>query len=192
MTMPLYGQNKDGDALNAAAENNSGGYREISIITAGDASHTLTTADAGVINISAALASGAVIKLPAATEARVGLRYRILFTGTMAAAATIDLPDSGTAVFVGVVEQERCGNAAGVAEHATNVRMTTVVTTLAQGEKSIELDENDVTFGGAIGTDLEFHYASTHEVVVTGTIKVNVATTALDGLQATMFTGTGY
>ena len=190
--MPLYGQNKDGKALNAAAENNSGGYREISVVTAGDESHTLTTADAGVINISAALASGAVIKLPAATAARVGLRYRILFTGTMAAAAQIDLPDSGTAVFVGVVEQERCGNAAGVAEHATNVRMTTVVTTLAQGEKSIELDENDVTFGGAIGTDLEFHYASIHEVIVTGTILVNVASTALDGLQATMFTGTGY
>jgi hypothetical protein len=189
--MPLYGQNKDGDALNAAAENNSGGYREISIITAGDASHTLTTADAGLINISAALASGAVIKLPAATEARVGLRYRILFTGTMAAAAQIDLPDSGTAVFVGLVEQERCGTAAGVAD-AADVNRTTVVTTLAQGEKSIELDENDVTFGGAIGTDLEFHYASTHEVVVTGTIKVNVASTALDAVQATMFTGTGY
>ena len=191
MAIPLYGQNKDGDALNAAAENNAGGYREISIITAGDSSHTLTTADAGVINISAALASGAVIKLPAATKARVGLRYRILFTGTMAAAATIDLPDSGTAVFVGVVTQNRSGNAAGVAD-AVAVNRTTVVTTLAQGEKSIELDENDVTFGGGIGTDLEFHYASTHEVIVTGTILVNVASTALDGLQATMFTGTGY
>ena len=191
MTMPLYGQNKDGDALNAAAENNAGGYREISIITAGDASHTLTTADAGVINISAALASGAVIKLPTATEARVGLRYRILITGTMAAAATIDLPDSGTAVFVGVVTQNRSGTGAGVAD-AVAVNRTTVVTTLAQGEKSIELDEDDVTFGGAIGTDLTFVYASTHEVIVSGTILVNVASTALDGLQATMFTGTGY
>ena len=191
MTMPLYGQNKDGNALNAAAENNAGGYREISIITAGDASHTLTTADAGIINISAALASGAVIKLPSATEARVGLRYRILFTGTMAAAAQIDLPDSGTAVYVGVVTQNRSGNGAGVADAAA-VNRTTVVTTLAQGEKSIELDENDATFGGAIGTDLEFVYASTHEVIVSGTILVNVATTALDGLQATMFTGTGY
>ena len=191
MTMPLYGQNKDGNALNAAAENNAGGYREISIITAGDASHTLTTADAGIINISAALASGAVIKLPAATVARVGLRYRILFTGTMAAAAQIDLPDSGTVVYVGVVTQNRSGNGAGVADAAA-VNRTTVVTTLAQGEKSIELDENDATFGGAIGTDLEFVYASTHEVIVSGTILVNVATTALDGLQATMFTGTGY
>tara|TARA_R100001244_G_scaffold14848_1_gene16433 strand:+ start:800 stop:1375 length:576 start_codon:yes stop_codon:yes gene_type:complete len=191
MSIPLYGQNKDGDALNSAAENNAGGYRDISIITAGDASHTLTTADAGVINISAALASGAVIKLPAATKARVGLRYRILFSGTMAAAATIDLPDSGTAVFVGVVTQNRSGNGAGVADAAA-VNRTTVVTTLAQGEKSIELDENDVTFGGAIGTDLEFYYASKHEVIVSGSILVNVASTALDGLQATMFTGTGY
>ena len=191
MSIPLYGQNKDGDALNAAAENNAGGYREISIITAGDASHTLTTADAGIINISAALASGAVIKLPSATEARVGLRYRILFTGTMAAAAQIDLPDSGTAVYVGVVTQNRSGTGAGVADAAA-VNRTTVVTTLAQGEKSIELDENDATFGGAIGTDLEFVYASTHEVIVSGTILVNLATTALDGLQATMFTGTGY
>ena len=191
MAIPLYGQNKDGDALNSAAENNAGGYREISIITAGDSSHTLTTADAGVINISAALASGAVIKLPAATKARVGLRYRILFTGTMAAAATIDLPDSGTAVFVGVVTQNRSGNGAGVADAAA-VNRTTVVTTLAQGEKSIELDENDVTFGGAIGTDLEFYYASIHEVIVSGTILVNAASTALDGLQVTMFTGTGY
>jgi len=191
MTMPLYGQNKDGNALNAAAENNAGGYREISIITAGDASHTLTTADAGIINISAALASGAVIKLPSATQARVGLRYKVIFTGTMAAACTIDLPDSGTAVYVGCVTQNRSGNAAGVAD-AADVNRTTVVTTLAQGEKSIELDENDVTFGGAIGTELDFLYASKHEVIVTGTILVNVASTALDGLQATMFTGTGY
>jgi len=191
MSMPLYGQNKDGNALNAASENNSGGYREISITTAGDASHTLTTADAGIINISAALGSGAVIKLPAATVARVGLRYRILFTGTMAAAAQIDLPNAGTAVYVGVVTQNRSGNGAGVADAAA-VNRTTVVTTLAQGEKSIELDQNDATFGGAIGTDLEFVYASTHEVIVSGTILVNVATTALDGLQATMFTGTGY
>jgi hypothetical protein len=109
----------------------------------------------------------------------------------MAAAAQIDLPDSGTAVYVGVVTQNRSGTGAGVAD-AADVNRTTVVTTLAQGEKSIELDENDVTFGGAIGTDLEFHYASIHEVIVTGTILVNVASTALDGLQATMFTGTGY
>ena len=58
MTMPLYGQNKDGDALNAAAENNSGGYREISIITAGDASHTLTTADADMAGVDS---SGGVV-----------------------------------------------------------------------------------------------------------------------------------
>jgi len=191
MTMPLYGQNKDGNALNAAAENNAGGYREISVITAGDASHTLTTADAGIINISAALASGAVIKLPTATQARVGLRYKVLITGTMAAAAKIQLPNAQVAVFVGCITQNRSGTAAGVAD-AADVNRTTVVTTLALGEKSLNLDENDVTFGGAIGTELEFLYASTHEVIITGTILVNVASTALDAVQATMFTATGY
>jgi len=191
MSMPLYGQNKDGNALNAAAENNAGGYREISVITAGDASHTLTTADAGIINISAALASGAVIKLPTATQARVGLRYKVLITGTMAAAAKIQLPNAQVAVFVGGITQNRSGTGAGVAD-AVAVNRTTVVTTLALGEKSLNLDENDVTFGGAIGTELEFLYASTHEVIITGTILVNVASTALDAVQATMFTDTGY
>ena len=191
MSMPLYGQNKDGNALNAAAENNAGGYREISVITAGDASHTLTTADAGIINISAALASGAVIKLPTATQARVGLRYKVLITGTMAAAAKIQLPNAQVAVFVGGITQNRSGTGAGVAD-AVAVNRTTVVTTLALGEKSLNLDENDVTFGGAIGTELEFLYASTHEVIITGTILVNVASTALDAVQATMFTATGY
>jgi len=191
MTMPLYGQNKDGNALNAAAENNAGGYREISVITAGDASHTLTTADAGIINISAALATGAVIKLPTATQARVGLRYKVLITGTMVAAAKIQLPNAQVAVFVGCITQNRSGTVAGVAD-AVAVNRTTVVTTLALGEKSLNLDENDVTFGGAIGTELEFLYASTHEVIITGTILVNVASTALDAVQATMFTDTGY
>ena len=56
----------------------------------------------------------------------------------------------------------------------------------------MELDENDETFGGAIGSDLEFVYASKTKVIVSGRVLVNVATTALDGLTATMFTGTGY
>jgi len=190
--IPLYGQNKDGNALDAVSNWAAPGYNEITVVTAGDASHTLTAANAGITIISAALASGAVIKLPRVNEDTLGLKFRLLYTGTMAAASKIQLEDDDPAVFVGVVQQERCGNAAGVAEHATNVRMTTVVTTAAAGEKSMELDENDETFGGAIGTDLEFFYASTHAVIVTGNVLVNVATTALDGLQATMFTGTGY
>jgi len=190
MGIPLYGQNKAGNALGAAA--NSAGYKEITVVTAGDASHTLSVADAGVVFINCALASGAVIQLPAATTANIGLRYRILFGGTMAAACSIELPEAYSNVFVGVITQERCGNGAGVAEHATNVRMTTIVTKQSDGEKALELDENDETFGGAIGTDLQFEYASADIVVVSGTSYVNVATTALDGLQATSFTGTGW
>jgi len=190
--IPLYGQNKDAVALDAVSNWAAPGFNEITVVTAADDSHTLTAADAGITVISAALADGAVIKLPRVNDSTLGLKFRLLYTGTMAGASKIQLENDDPAVFVGVVQQERCGNAVGVAEHATNVRMTTVVTTHAQQEKSMELDEDDVTFGGAIGTDLEFFYASTHAVIVTGNVLVNVATTALDGLQATMFTDAGY
>ena len=190
MAIPLYGQNKAGEALKSAA--NSVGYKEITVVTAGDASHTLSESDAGVIFINCALASAAVIKLPQAKESNIGLRYRILFGGTMAAACSIELPNAYSNVFAGVITQERCGNASGVAEHATAVRMTTIVTKQSDGEKALELDENDETFGGAIGTDLQFEYASADVVIVSGKSYVNVATTALDGLQATSFTATGW
>ena len=164
------------------------GVKTITVVTAADASHTLTPGDAGLVVISAALASGAVIKLPAA-DTNVGLYYRLLYTGTMAVASKIQLPEGGTGNFSGVVTQNRCGNGAGVADAAA-VNRTTVVP--GSSKQSIELDENDETFGGGIGTDLEFFYASPTEVIVTGTIHVNVVTTALDGLAATMFTTTGY
>jgi len=189
MAIPLYGQNKAGEKLNSLVKNT--GYKEISVVTAGDASHTLSEDDGGVIFISAALASAAVIKLPAANQSTIGLKYRILMGGVLAAAAKISLPDAETAVFVGVITQERCGNAAGVAD-AVAVNKTTIVTTQAQGEQTMELDENDVTFGGAIGTDLTFEYASSDVVIVSGKTCVNVASTALDGLQATTFTATGW
>ena len=48
------------------------------------------------------------------------------------------------------------------------------------------------TFGGGIGTDLTFKYVAEDVVFVTGDIMVNLADTAIDALQATSFTGTGY
>ena len=190
MGHPLYGSIKADNALDSVVRNV--GYREITTITAGDASHTLDNADGGTIFITAALASAAVIKLPEATIDRIGLKYRVVMGGTLAAAAKISLPDAKNSVFAGVITQERCGNAAGVAEHATAVRMTTIVCETSSAEKTMELDENDETFGGAIGTDLTFEYVDEDVVFVTGVSTVNLATTALDGLQATTFTGTGY
>ena len=191
MAIPLYGQNKDGDALGALSKNV--GYKEISTITAGHASHTLSEEEGGIILVSAAMASGAVIQLPLATVHNIGLEYRIIFAGTMAAAMTIDLKNAGSAVYAGVVHVQRCGNAAGVSDAAAQtVVETTIVTTFAQGEKSLELDENDVTFGGGIGTDLLFNYVSPDVVFISGNIMVNVADTAIDALQATSFTATGW
>jgi hypothetical protein len=191
MSIPMYGSNKVGDALSNVA--NNAGYKDISIITAGDASHTLSAADGGLVFISAALASAAVIKLPEATVENIGLKYNIVFGGTMAAAASIELPNAKDSLFTGVVFQERCGNAAGVTDSGSQVvNRTTIVCTLAQAEKALELDENDVTFGGGIGTDLTFSYVAKDVVFVTGTLMTNLADTALDALQATSFTGTGY
>ena len=152
MAIPLYGQNKAGGILNNLVNND--GYREITVITAADDSHTLAASDGGLIFITAALASGAVIKLPEATSENVGLKYNIVFGGTMAAAASIELPNAKDSVFAGVVHVQRCGNAAGVADAAAQtVVETTVVTNVSDAEKALELDENDVTFGGGIGTD---------------------------------------
>ena len=191
MGIPMYGQNKAGQALSGVVKN--AGYREISIVTAADDTHTLTADDGGIIFITAALASGAVIKLPEATADNVGLEYRIVFAGTMAAAASIELPNAKNSVFAGVVHVQRCGTAAGVTDAAgQTVVETTVVTKLSDGETALELDENDVTFGGGIGTDLTFNYVAKDVVFVSGDIMVNVADTAIDAVQSTTFTGTGY
>ena len=191
MGIPMYGQNKAGQALSGVVKN--AGYKEISTVTAGDSSHTLTADDGGFIWITAALPSAAVIKLPEATPENIGLQYRIVFGGTMAAACSIDLPNAKNSVYAGVVHVQRCGNAAGVADAAAQtVVETTVVTKVSDGEKALELDENDVTFGGGIGTDLTFSYVAEDVVFVTGDIMVNVADTAIDAVQSTSFTGTGY
>ena len=111
----------------------------------------------------------------------------------MAAACSIDLPNAKNSVYAGVVHVQRCGTAAGVSDAAAQtVVETTVVTKVSDGEKALELDENDVTFGGGIGTDLTFSYVAEDVVFVTGDIMVNVQDTAIDAVQSTSFTGTGY
>ena len=191
MAIPMYGQNKAGGILNNLVNND--GYKEITVITAADDSHTLSASDGGIIFISAALASASVIKLPEATSENVGLKYNIVFGGTMAAAASIELPNAKDSVFAGVVHVQRCGTAAGVTDAAAQtVVETTIVTNVSDGEKALELDENDVTFGGGIGTDLTFSYVAENVGFVTGDIMVNVADTAIDAVQSTSFTSTGY
>ena len=167
----------------------TGGFREITVATAADASHTLTASDHGVVLISADLANSSVIKLPTVTEELVGWKTRLIFTGTGAGAAKVQLPNAGDAVFAGVVTVERSAGASGVADAAAVNRVEVVV---GADEKSIELDENDVTFGGAVGSVLDIHYASLTKVVVTGRLTVNVASTPVDALTATTFTATGY
>ena len=140
-----------------------GGYREITVATAADGANM------------------------------VGWGVKIIFTGKMAAAASIELPNGGTGNFVGCIEVQRGGDGssfAGNAPAATAVERVPVIP--GAGAQAIELDENDETFGGAIGSVLDIYYASTTEVVVTGTLNVNKDSTAIDALTATTFTATGY
>lgn len=167
------------------------GVKTISVATADDASHTLAVDDAGVILITAALDNASVIKLPAANETNaIGTYYKIIFANTMAGACSIELPNGGTGNFIGAIEVQRCGSTGAiVADAAGNNRVALVPGSNIQ---SIELDENDISFGGAIGSILEFYYASTTQVVVTGHLNINVATTGIDAEIATVFTANGY
>ena len=69
------------------------------------------------------------------------------------------------------------------------VLLTECITGLNINKKGIYVD---VTFGGGVGTDLTFKYVAKNVVFVTGSIMVNVADTAIDAVQSTTFTGTGY
>lgn len=182
---PLYQ-----DIVDSAQNLSSGGFREITVATAADASHTLTAADAGVVLVSAALENASVIKLPTVTADLIGWKTRLVFTGVGAGAHKVQLPNAGAATFSGVVTVERGATGAGVADAADVNRVEVVV--VDDTEKSIDLDENDVTFGGSVGSVLDIHYVSLTKVLVTGRLTVNVASTAVDALAATTFTATGY
>ena len=189
MSVPQYGLNKHADALKASVNNT--GFKDITVATAADDSHTLSASDGGTVLISAALASGAVIKLPAASQENVGLKFRIVYAAAMAAASKIQLPDSGAAVFAGVLEVQRCATGAGV-DDAVAVNRVAMSSTIAMAEKSIELDENDASFGGGIGSIVELEYVTPSVVFVTGHLNYSTATTDVDALQSTSFTATGY
>jgi hypothetical protein len=166
------------------------GVTTISVVTAADASHTLSASAPGLVLITAALANGSVIKLPAASAANVGLYYKIVIAGKLANAAQIQLPNGGTGNFAGVVIIERCGPSGDGSARAAVVECIAI--TPGSSKQSLDLDAVDETFGGGIGTTLEFYYASTTEVVVTGDIKVDLDSTAIDAATATTFTATGY
>lgn len=131
----------------------------ISVATAGDASHTLEPVQSGAVFITANLAAGAVIKLPAADSTSVGSYFRIIMVGTPAAAAQISLPNSGTAVFSGITTNIGAKAQGTRTQHASAV--------IADGDKkTLLIDEDAISKGGAPGSMYEFYYKSTTEVYV--------------------------
>ena len=130
----------------------------ISVATAGDASHTLEPVQSGAVFITANLADGAVIKLPAADSTSVGSYFRIIMVGTPAAAAQISLPNSGTAVFSGITTN------IGATAQDTKTQHASLV--IPGGRKTLLIDEDAISKGGAPGSMYEFYYKSTTEVYV--------------------------
>ena len=147
------------------------GVKNISVATADDASHTLTENDAGLVIITANLGSGSVIKLPSPTASNIGLYYKVIMLGTMAAAASIGLADASTAFLHGPINVVKT-----TANYSTEEANNVVVLADGTDDQLLALDQNDETKGGAPGSILEFYYVSLTKVAVTGTILVDVVT----------------
>lgn len=159
------------------------GFNDISVVTAADASHTLSDADAGIVVISGNLATGSEIKLPTPTTSNLGTYFKIIIQGTLAGTCKIGLADAGTAVLVGTATVTKTTANYTTAE-ANQINVVTGADTQA-----LDLDQDTATKGGAPGSVIEFYYATTAKVVVTANIFANSvnATTGAD-----LFTDTGF
>ena len=93
MSIPLYGQNKDGDALNIAAL--SGGYTKIA------AGVTLDGSEGGIIHI--ADADACAIVLPTISAALDGLEYKFIMANDAGGSITITSTDQAGDFYQGTL-----------------------------------------------------------------------------------------
>jgi hypothetical protein len=157
----------------------------ISVVTADDDSHTLGLADCGEVWITAALANGAVIKLPAANATgAVGAYYKIIMMGTPADDAAIALPNGGTGEFVGTLRLR--GGLTSI-----NSQVETVIVTKAASDniQKMIIDPDDASEGGAPGSIFYIYYLSTTVVQV---FVDALATEQAAPVGNTFFNSTGY
>ena len=171
--MSEFGCLKDGHFQNLQVE--SGplvprfvGVKNITVVTAADASHPLTENDAGLVLITANLANGAVIRLPSPIASNIGLHYKVVMLGTMAAACSIGLADASTAFLHGCINVVKT-----TANYVTGAPCHKSIIANGSSHQLLDLDQDLDTKGGAPGSILEFYYVSLTKVAVTGTLLVN-------------------
>ena len=149
MSIPLYGQNKDGDALNNVAL--SRGYKKI---TAGI---TLDGTDGGVIHI--ADADACAIVLPEITAALDGLEYKFIMANDAGGSITITSTDQAGDYYQGTIAVHSVDADDGFAANGTSNNIITMNATATGGLLGSEVNVRAVlgvgwvVWGNVFGTD---------------------------------------
>ena len=149
MSIPLYGQNRDGDALNNVAL--SRGYKKI---TAGI---TLDGTDGGVIHI--ADADACAIVLPEITAALDGLEYKFIMANDAGGSITITSTDQAGDYYQGTIAVHSVDADDGFAANGTSNNIITMNATATGGLLGSEVNLRAVfgvgwlAWGNVLGTN---------------------------------------
>jgi len=149
MSIPLYGQNKDGDALNNVAL--SRGYKKI---TAGI---TLDGTDGGVIHI--ADSDACAIVLPEITAALDGLEYKFIMANDAGGSITITSTDQAGDYYQGTIAVHSVDADDGFAANGSTNNIITMNATSTGGllgsEINIRADFGNgwIVWGNVLGSD---------------------------------------
>ena len=149
MAIPLYGQNKDGDALNNVAL--SRGYKKI---TAGI---TLDGTDGGVIHI--ADSDACAIVLPEITAALDGLEYKFIMANDAGGSITITSTDQAGDYYQGTIAVHSVDADDGFAANGSSNNIITMNATSTGGllgsEVNIRADFGNgwIVWGNVLGTN---------------------------------------
>ena len=149
MSIPLYGQNKDGDALNNVAL--SRGYKKI---TAGI---TLDGTDGGVIHI--ADSDACAIVLPEITAALDGLEYKFIMANDAGGSITITSTDQAGDYYQGTIAVHSVDADDGFAANGSSNNIITMNATATGGLLGSEVNLRAVfgvgwlAWGNVLGTN---------------------------------------
>ena len=149
MSIPLYGQNKDGDALNIAAL--SGGYTKIA------AGVTLDGSEGGIIHI--ADADACAIVLPTITAALDGLEYKFIMANDAGGSITITSADSAGNYYQGTIAVHSVDADDGFAANGTSNNIITMNATSTGGLLGSEINirakylDGWIVWGSVLGTN---------------------------------------
>ena len=149
MSIPLYGQNKDGDALNNVAL--SRGYTKIA------AGLTFDGSEGGIIHI--ADADACAIVLPEITAALDGLEYKFIMANDAGASITITATDQAGDFYQGTLAVHQVNEDDGFAANGTSNNIITMNATTTGGLLGSEINLRAmwkvgwIVWGNVFGTD---------------------------------------